>query len=285
MQADRDRPSLIYMYAIVRADQPDGTVLERMQGVDDAAVEELVEGPLAALYSQVSLDVWGPEVLDEHVRNMDWLAPRATQHQQVLAALQAAGHGMLPLPFATLYHQRDTMRELLRARQAELTARLQRLERAEEWTLKIAQDPAVFEQHVERLSPALARAEEQSRVAPPGKAYLLRKQLETLRRGEAALVTTRQSDEIEQRVTPLVEASIREPISRQAGTASDDNQGDTATRLVLKLALLMRQDSRDSTLTQLAAIAEEYGEFGYVFELAGPWPPYSFAGVDSEKDG
>ena len=275
---------LTYLYAIVRAGQPDDTMLGRLQGVDDAAVEELVEGSLAALYSQVSLDVWGPDVLDEHVRNMDWLAPRATQHQQVLAALQAASHSMLPLPFATLYHRRDTVRDLLCARQAELATRLERLERAEEWTLKIAQDPAVFEQHVERLSPALARAEEQSRAAPPGKAYLLRKQLETLRRSEAARVTTRQSDEIEQRVTPLVAATIREPITRQARTAGVDQGGDTATRVVLKLALLLRQDTRDSVQTQLAAIAEEFGEFGYVFELAGPWPPYSFAGVEPEKD-
>lgn len=275
---------LIYLYAIVRAGQPDDTMLGRLKGVDDAAVEKLVEGSLVALYSQVSLDAWGPDVLDEHVRNMDWLAPRATQHQQVLAALQAASHSMLPLPFATLYHQCDTVRDLLRARQVELAARLERLEQAEEWTLKIAQDPGVFEQHVERLSPALARAEEQSRAAPPGKAYLLRKQLETLRRSEAARVTTRQSDEIEQRVSPLVDATIREPITRQARSAGVDQAGDTASRVVLKLALLLRQDTRDAVLTQLAPIAEEFGEFGYVFELTGPWPPYSFAGVEPEKD-
>ncbi len=284
MQADNDVPGLIYIYAIVRAGQPDDTMYGRLQGVDDATVEQLVEGPLAALYSQVSLDAWGPEVLDEHVRNMDWLAPRATQHQQVLTALQAAGYGMLPLPFATLYRRRDTVRDLLRTRQAEFAARLERLKHAEEWTLKIAQDPVVFEHHVERFSPALARAEEQSRAAPPGKAYLLRKQLETLRRSEAARVTTRQSDEIEQRVTPLFEATIREPITRQARTAAVDQGGDTATRVVLKLALLLRQDTRDTVQIQLAAIAEEFGEFGYVFELTGPWPPYSFAGVDPEKD-
>jgi len=273
------------LYAIVRAGQPDGTIRGRAQGVDDAAVEALVEGPLAALYSEVSLDVWGSEVLDEHVRNMDWLAPRATQHQEALAALQAAGYGILPLPFATLYHQADTVRDLLRARQAELLAGLKRLERAEEWTLKVSQDPAVFDQHVEHLSPALARAEEQSRAAPPGKAYLLRKQMETLRRGEAVQVTARQSDEIEQRVIPLVEAAIREPITRQARTATAANQqGDTTTRVVLKLALLLRQETRNTMQAQLAAIADDYSDFGYVFELAGPWPPYSFAEVDPEKD-
>jgi hypothetical protein len=277
-----ERSGLIYLYAVVPEQGAYQAILDRLKGVDDTSLEAIAEDRLVALVSVVDAATWNAEALDQHVRDLDWLAPRATRHQEVLAVLHAMGNSMLPLPFATLYQHPDHVHALLRIRQDDFVQALGQLKDAEEWTLKVAQDPATFEQHVARFSPAFAAAAEQSRVAPPGKAYLLRKQLETLRRSEASRAMARQGDEIEQRVRSLAEDVIREPITRQARNAPSATN-ETAVKVVLKLALLLRTPQRDDIQQRLAELAEEYGTYGYVFELTGPWPPYSFARLHPEQ--
>jgi hypothetical protein len=269
-------PDLTYLYAILpRAAD--------LRGVDNAPVEELDIGGLCAVLSSVPAMEWGPDVIDEHVQDMGWLAPRATSHQTVVAALHNIAPSLLPLPFATLYHHRAAVGELLNAQRADLLEALERVAGADEWTLKAFQDRAVFEHHVERLSPAFAQAVEQARTAPPGRAYLLRKQLDTLRRDEAARMSTLQAGEIEDHIRGIVGDVIREPVASQAAAGARGTVD--GTRAILKLALLVLRDQQQRHMSQLEDIAEHYAPLGFRFELTGPWPPYSFAAIAKESRG
>ena len=272
-------PDLTYLYAIV----PEPGLLARLdpevRGVDDALLEEHDLDGLCAILSSVPASEWGPDVIDQHVQEMNWLAPRATSHQTVVAALHAVAPSLLPLPFATLYHQRAAVDRLLRTRHDDLHAALSRLTGAAEWTLKVFLERATFEAHVEHLSPAFAQAVEQARIAPPGKAYLLRKQLDTMRRDEAARMSASQADEIEARVRGIAQDLQREPLAKQAAAGQTEGM-----RAVLKLALLLRRDDHDQHMQSLEQIAEHYAALGFHFELTGPWPPYSFATIAKEPD-
>ena len=274
-------PELTYLYAIVpQAGRPSALHVSH-SGMEDMPLEALEVDGLCAILSGVPDAEWGPDVLDLHVQDMDWLAPRAMRHQALLAELHAAAPSLLPLPFATLYRQRTTIHDLLQTRRNDLLATLARLAGADEWTLKLFQDRAAFAGHVERLSPVLAQAVEQTRTAAPGKAYLLRKQLETLRRDEAARMTAAQADEIEEQIRAVSGEVIREPIAAQpaAASARDVPEG---TRAVLKLTLLLPRQGRDERMAHIEEIAGRYTPQGYQFELTGPWPPYSFASMTEE---
>lgn len=273
---------LTYLYAIVPLAGLPEVLGSDLRGVDGALIEERDLGGLCAILSHVPATEWGPDVIDVHVQDMDWLAPRATSHQTVVAALHTVAPSLLPLPFATLYHRRAAVDDLLNERRDDLIATLARLAGSDEWTLKVFLDRPVFEQQVERLSPVFAEAVEQARTAPPGKAYLLRKQLETLRRDETTRMSTAQAREIEDQIRGLVPDVIREPIAGQA--AARGTAGTTeGMRAVLKLALLLQRDDRDQQMTGLEDIAEHYAALGFRFEIAGPWPPYSFATIARES--
>ena len=116
-------PDLTYLYAIV----PQAGVLARLgpevRGVDGAPLEERDHDGLCAVLSSVPASEWGPDVIDEHVKDMDWLAPRATSHQTVVAALHTVAPSLLPLPFATLYHQPSAVDELLTTRSMTISRR------------------------------------------------------------------------------------------------------------------------------------------------------------------
>ena len=263
-------PDLTYLYAIVGAGGEAEHAMGDVRGIDDAPVTVLAAGELRAYCSPVRSTDWEEAALDANVRNMDWLAPHATRHQQVLAALHTASPSMLPLPFATLYRHPEAIRELLQVRQSELVAALRRLQGTEEWALKVFQDQGIFDEHLEGLSRPLAEARETLKHASPGKAYLMRKQLDALRKEEAARVTGLVTREIEARIVPYVHDLRREPVTASAGVTVQTE------RLVLKLALLLDRSQRQALHTQLAGTVAEYEVLGYRFELTGPWPPYSF---------
>ncbi len=276
--------NLTYLYAIVpRAD----AMLDHnaaVPGVDDQPITALEQGALMAFVSSVSSAEWSSEALDTNVRDMEWLAPRATRHQEVLAAIHAAAGAVLPLPFATLYRDPAAINALLQTRQAEFGEALQRLEGAEEWTLKVFQDRARFEEQLENISPSFAQALAELQTAPPGRAYLLRKQLDGLRRDEAARATKRVSDELEAAVTATVLQVVREPIAGRRANETSVKPGGDEARLTLRLALLIDRQRRDEVDAALSAILAPFMPLGYHVELTGPWPPYSFSRLMSEAD-
>ncbi len=278
-------PELIYLYAIVPCSEGPTAEVKRVLGIDDAPVEGLAAGGLEALLSRVDEASWNRDALDLHVRDMQWLAPRATRHQEVLAAIHTAAPALLPLPFATLYRNPQAIRDLLTSRTQEFAAVLKQLEGAEEWTLKVYQESRRFEQQLEQLSPALAAAACGLRTAAPGKAYLLRKQLDVVRREEGVRVTSRLGDEITDRVTSLVKKAIREPLAGADARETSSGAGIPGGRLVLKLALLLERQRRADVDASLGALVAEYEPFGYHFEVTGPWPPYSFTAIRSKDTG
>ena len=274
--------TLTYLYAIMLRDDAMLDQHASVIGVDDSSVAVIGHGSLAAVVGSVPSAEWNSESLDSNVRDMEWLAPRATRHQEVLAAIHATAGAVLPLPFATLYHDSAAISTLLETREAEFVAALHRLEGAEEWTLKVFQDLARFEEHLEGLSPTFATALAEIQTAPPGRAYLLRKQIDGLRREEATRATSRISDEITSAIASVVRQAVREPIAGRRATETPSKASEGEARLVLKLALLIDRSRRDEVDAALSAILAPLLGIGYRVELTGPWPPYSFSRLTNE---
>jgi dihydroxyacetone kinase DhaKLM complex PTS-EIIA-like component DhaM len=272
----------IYVYAIVNHTERALHALSSLAGMEDAAVKAIVEGALAAIVSSVAGTEWNDQALDMRVRDMEWLGPRATRHQEMLAALHSAAPAVLPLPFATLYRNEAAIHDLLRSRQQAWVSALERLAGTEEWTLKVFQQPALFEQRLEELSPSFREAMQTLRTTTPGKAYLMRKRLDVLRHEESVRATYRLSDEIQQEVAAIVREVAREALPANASGAGDGKPGASPARLVLKLALLIDRARRDEVDAALTSTLGRYGPLGYDFQMTGPWAPYSFATPKTE---
>ncbi|HEX6511449.1 MAG TPA: GvpL/GvpF family gas vesicle protein, partial [Chloroflexota bacterium] len=52
--------------------------------------------------------------------------------------------------------------------------------------------------------------------------------------------------------------------------------------LELRASYLVQEDAVDRLKTIASELAGKYAPLGYMFELTGPWPPFSFAGGLSE---
>jgi len=102
--------ALRYVYGIARAGDAVRIASAGLTGIDEAPVGCVVEGALLAAASDVAETEYGETPLNEHVRDLDWLAARAAQHQAVNGRLLELVGTVLPLSFGAIYRDDDRVR-------------------------------------------------------------------------------------------------------------------------------------------------------------------------------
>src|SRR5579859_3513343 len=96
---------LLYLYAVLPAASPAVAWLSRnrLSGIAGAPLRALCAQALAAAVSGVPADEYEEEPLNQHIRNLAWLGPRAAAHQEVNARLFELADTVLPLSFGAVY--------------------------------------------------------------------------------------------------------------------------------------------------------------------------------------
>ena len=92
----------VYVYGVAPGDAA-GARRRRGRRSVDYPVELVRDGGLAAIASRVDLADFGEEALAERARELDWVAPRALAHEEVLEQALAAAAPLLPFRFGTIY--------------------------------------------------------------------------------------------------------------------------------------------------------------------------------------
>ncbi|MGA2325271.1 MAG: GvpL/GvpF family gas vesicle protein [Bryobacteraceae bacterium] len=254
----------LYLYGIVRCSAID---LSRVAGVGGSCDVSLVcDGELACAVSPVSRADYSREAMESRAQQLDWLAPRAIRHQQVVLHCLRQTGAVVPLRFGTLCATAGDVRRVLQANQPPFLQLLAFLQGREEWGVKVFANPDLAVQAVE---PAEGAGDELA-PASPGKAYFMEKKRRKLAQERAILRIAELEGEIYERLLPCaVDARKRR---------CQDASSDAPQRPVLNAALLVDRDKL-SVLQELAGRLEaDYRSDGITVELSGPWAPYSFCG-------
>jgi len=275
---------LVYVYAIIEAASPAVAALAEAPpaGLEGAAVAVVVEGSLAAVYSRLPAATYDEGPFNEHLRDLAWLAPRAAAHQEVNARLLALGEALLPLSFGAIFRDLAPVRQLLRAQRADFQARLDYVRGRAEWVASLAHDPAQVAAAVERESEPVRAALAELAHSSPGRAYLLRRRLDDVRRQEIVRLDGRACSETMERLEALAVEIVREPAA-----PADDRAGAMVVRL--RASLLLPREREQALLAAAEELRQRWQPLGYTLQLTGPWPPYRFAGqppaAGDEPDG
>jgi hypothetical protein len=257
---------LRYVYGIAGATAADRIAAARLRGVDGAAVETVVHDPLVAAASTVTADTYGEAPLNEHIQDIDWLAPRAAQHQDVNAKLlQLTGGAVVPLSFGAIYRSDEGIHGLLDSRGGEFARRLAMLSGRGEWIISIERHDAAA-----APSEALRRLEDDIAAAPPGRAFLLSK-----RRDETVREERRARD------AAVVHATAAWLEGMGGRVYAEPLIEGSELPLVARFSVL-------APLADAARLASEVERFGtredargYRVRSSGPWPAYRFGSLES----
>jgi hypothetical protein len=254
---------LRYVYGIARASDAARVASAGLTGIDESPVGCVVEGALLAAASDVDETDYGEAVLNERIRDLDWLAARAAQHQAVNGRLLDLLGTVLPLSFGAIYRDDERVRQMLREDAEDRGAQLASLAGRAEWVVTISRDAGAPADDAE------ARAlDAQIEASPPGRAFLLDKQRGTTL---ARSMERRDSEAAAAALAGLAavaERTYQEPVAT----------GGTDT-IALRASILVPRDREPALVNAIGELERGLAGRGYRVRASGPWPAYRFGGL------
>ncbi|WP_067671030.1 GvpL/GvpF family gas vesicle protein [Nocardia miyunensis] len=252
----------VWLYAVTsrRDGAPEPSELT---GVAGEPLRTVVSGDLTAVVGSVPLDVFGEEPLRAHFEDLDWLEATARAHDAVVSAVVRRA-AAVPLRLATVFHDDNRVRELLDQRQADFDAALTLVSGRTEWGVRAYGDRAA-------LTAAVAEAADDGSAATPGGAYLARRRAQLSARETVERDAAQRAEEIHTRLVRHAAAGRCQPLTDPVVSGRRD-------WMVLNGTYLVDDDRVDDFRATVATLGAEFP--GIRLELTGPWPPYSFAGVE-----
>jgi hypothetical protein len=254
---------LRYVYGITPASDAARIASAGLTGIEERPVGCVIEGALLAAASDVDESDYGESALNEHVRDLDWLATRAAQHQAVNGRVLELAGTVLPLSFGAIYRSDERVREMLREDAGERSALLASLAGRAEWVVTVSRDAdaPVDDADVRELDAQIA-------ASPPGRAFLLDKQRGTT----LSRSTQRRDNEVAADtlagLESVAERTYREPVA----TGGTD-------MVALRASILVARSREPMLVKTIEELQSVLGERGYRVRASGPWPAYRFGGM------
>jgi hypothetical protein len=256
--------TLRYVYGIVPAKAAGAVDAAGTPGIDATPVRAIVAGPFAAATSELDGTAYGEASINDRVRDLDWLTPRAAAHQAVNARLLEVAGVVLPLSFGALYRDDARVKEMLGEDATAKSARLDALAGRAEWVVTLLRDPAGLPVAADDLR----ALDEQIAASAPGKSYLLEKRRTTVASEAAARADSDAAERVLGALVRVAERSYREPVAKGG-----------ADLVVVRVSLLAPRSSSGAIDGAIAAITGELDPLGYRIRSTGPWPAYRFGSL------
>jgi hypothetical protein len=245
-----------YLFAVARGLSAEGAVaLRGHAGLGGADLEVVDHRGLQAVVCTVDLEEFGEDALARNLEDLSWLEKVARTHNDVVWAV-AEQATVAPMRLVTICADDASVRTRVDAHHDGLVQALDNVEGRREWSVKVLVPPQSAPEPSEEERPA------------SGAAYLMRKKEQAARRRAAGEDASAMTERVH---SALAEASVA---SRRLPPQDARLTGRTET-MVMNGAYLVPVSDHDDFVAVVQRIRE--AEPSAILEVAGPWPPYSFA--------
>jgi hypothetical protein len=265
--------TLVYVYAVLDTAHNDPLLLgsERLHGIGGETVRLVREGAIAAVVSDVPTEEFDEGPLNAGLADLTWLGPRALAHQQVNARLFEEVEALLPLAFGTVFRTDAGVRGFLTDERPELTRRLECIRGRAEWVVAVRRDRDAALAHVDESVAEVRQLLADAAAASPGRAYLLQRRLDEVRRRAAMAMDVEIVAELMQTLERHADDLFREPLPDEA-----------SENPVARLSVLVPRVDEQPFARNIEQLRQTWASRGFALEMTGPWPPYRFGGLSAE---
>jgi len=261
--AEMDSATACYVYAITRASW--GTPPPDLVGIDGrSALRTLRAGDLQAIAGDVSLDEFGPAVIEQRLKDLQWVEGKVRGHDAVVKALSAGGT-VIPCRFCTILPGEEEVRSALARHRDAIARTLDALDGKTEWGVKLMADTRA-------PAPATPAPDEPEGAGDAGRAYLMQKKRHT-----------RGREDVLRAAAGAAEACHRELFALSADAAllpTRDRGNSRGWHLALYAAYLVPTTGNQAFHARVEALSQQFRPQGLRLDLTGPWPPYNFAALE-----
>lgn len=269
-----------YVYGVI----PWSVEVPVTAGIEEGrAVVFILEGPIMAVASPVSLAIFDSEPLRRNMEDPRWLAEKVCRHEAVVEAMMVQSP-ILPMKFCTIFRSPEAVRRMLREHAPRFQEALELVRDKEEWGVKGFAHRGYLREATLRRDPELREmAEQLARSAPdrPGSAFFLKRRMDDLaeqRRMEREAELIREAAEALR--GSVVQLTSNPPLRGQRGEKGapvSTEGGHTGEEVVLNLACLVLRQGVQTFLAEVQRWNEAVADQGLRLVASGPWPPYNFS--------
>jgi Gas vesicle synthesis protein GvpL/GvpF len=247
----------LYAFAIMPARPVD---LAGVPGIDGVEPLRIVQhGELGLVVSRMRMDLMA-DVNEADLSETSALAVLARRHDEVVRKVFDLGP-VLPLRFGTVVADEDGAHRLLEHYAAAAGRRLAHLDTHREWGVRLTRE----EPGPDADTSEQERAE---RAQMSGTSYLAARR-DALQRGQRA----------EQETAALVQR-VEDALSEYAVDVAHRGTGSGSGGLA-DLAYLVPEARQSAFLDAAERLRKEVADEQLLLDLTGPWPPYSFATLET----
>jgi hypothetical protein len=250
---------LVWLYAVTR--RLDLARFPTTSGVAREPVRTIEAAELVAVVGSVSVNEFGEDALRRNLEDLAWLEAAARAHDAVVDLVTHFGP-TVPLRLATVYRDDDSVRSSLAAHRGDFDSALRRVAGRTEWGVKGYADPQFIARH---------SVEAQVGDVGEGTAYMLRRRAVLSALEEAESKAAADAHEIHEALSRIAVVARRQP-------APHAQLLRKSAQIVLNGTYLVDNERADEFADTVRLLDDQHP--GIDLDLTGPWPPYSFAGVD-----
>jgi len=266
---------LYYVYGIVGGDGDRFPRALPENGVDPThPVYALPYGPVQAIISKVSPREFDQEPLKANLEDMQWLEARVRAHEGVLETIMTT-HPVIPMKFCTIYRSESRVQEVLAQHQNEFVEALTQLEGRKEWGVEIYADREILAKRIGEASERLKKLEAEIGQKSAGMAYFGKKKLAEVSDEEMERFCDECAQHSHDRLSKHVEKEALRSLRSKETT-------DRKEEMILNAAYLVADEQLAAFRAELERLGAEYGGYGLVYKVTGPWPPYNFVRIGAE---
>ena len=260
-------PRGLWVYAVTERIPTAG--LDRVAGVGGGPVCTVTAADLIAIAEDVRLEEFGEAALRRNLEDLAWLEETARAHHRVIdsAARQAP---VVPMRLATVYSSDESVAAMLAGRRDDFLAALAQTSHREEWGVK-----AYAARGAEAKPGQAYGGTEGAAQDTTGAAYLRRRRDELSAQQNSRRELTASVEVIHGALSRLAADSRLHPPQAPQLTG-------TSEQMLLNAAYLLDEQRSDDFTAAVAALAGNHPALR--LELTGPWPPYSFAGMEQREE-
>lgn len=245
-----------YLVAITRG--LGASALEGLDPIRGSALRLVEHDGLQAVVCDVGLDEFGEEPLRRNLENLSWVEEMARAHHAAVTAVASAGT-TVPMRFATIYESDDRVAEQLGALRGQLVDALNRVEGCAEWSVKV-------------YAAETRQADAEEQRPESGSSYLMRKR-------DAANERRAREERDAEVLTGLHQALATLAVASRTLMPQDPRLTQRHEPMRMNAAYLVADSDRESFLELAESALADDAELRV--EVGGPWPPYSFASLES----
>jgi phenylpyruvate tautomerase PptA (4-oxalocrotonate tautomerase family) len=246
----------LYAFAIIPARPVDLAGVPGIDGVEPLRIVQ--QGELGLVVSRMRMDLMA-DVNEEDLSETSALAVLARRHDEVVRKVFDLGP-VLPLRFGTVVADDDGAHRLLEHYAAAARRRLAHLDTHREWGVRLTREEPGSDADT-------AEQDRAERAQMSGTSYLAARR-DALQRGQRA----------EQETAALVQR-VEDALSEYAVDLAQ--RGGPGSGALAEFAYLVPEDRQSAFLDAVEGLRKEVADEHLLLELTGPWPPYSFATLET----